>query len=67
MVDILTVVNHYRTANIVMTLAAVTALWFRFASNLQNAAIVAVLGLLSVPQSLSALWCRVQANAGQRA
>ncbi len=29
-----------------MTLAAATALWFCFAGNLQNAAIVAVLGLL---------------------
>ncbi len=36
----------HRIANIVMTLAAATALWFCFAGNLQNAAIVAVLGLL---------------------
>ena len=65
MVDILYRGEH-RIANIVMTLAAATALWFCFAGNLQNAAIVAVLGLLCA-ESLSALWCRVQANAGQRA
>lgn len=45
MVDILYRGEH-RIANIVMTLAAATALWFCFAGNLQNAAIVAVLGLL---------------------
>ncbi|MGA0421267.1 hypothetical protein ACO2XV_01970 [Escherichia coli] len=45
MVDILDRGEH-RIANIVMTLAAATALWFCFAGNLQNAAIVAVLGLL---------------------
>ena len=38
--------GEHRIANIVMTLAAATALWFCFAGNLQNAAIVAVLGLL---------------------
>ncbi len=65
MVDILYRGEH-RIANIVMTLAAATALWFCFAGNLQNAAIVAVLGLLCAA-ILSALWCRVRANAGQRA
>ncbi|EEV7016877.1 sialic acid transporter NanT [Escherichia coli] len=45
MVDILYRGEH-RIANIVMTLAAATALWFCFAGNLQNAAFVAVLGLL---------------------
>ncbi|MGG9011457.1 MFS transporter, partial [Escherichia coli] len=38
--------GEHRIANIVMTLAVATALWFCFAGNLQNAAIVAVLGLL---------------------
>ncbi len=37
--------GEHRIANIVMTLAA-APLWFCFAGNLQNAAIVAVLGLL---------------------
>ena len=45
MVDILYRGEH-RVINIVMTLAAATALWFCFAGNLQNAAIVAVLGLI---------------------
>ncbi len=45
MVDILYRGEH-RIANIVMTLAAATALWFCFAGNLQNAAIVAVLSVM---------------------
>jgi SHS family sialic acid transporter-like MFS transporter len=44
MVDILYRGEH-RVINILMTLAA-TALWFCFAGDLQNAAIVAVLGLI---------------------
>ncbi len=45
MVDILYRGEH-RLANVVMTLAAGVALWFCFAGDLQNAAIVAALGLL---------------------
>lgn len=66
MVDILYRGEH-RIANIVMTLAAATALWFCFAGNLQNAAIVSLFLGCYAPQSLSALWCKVRANAGQRA
>ncbi|EBY7904338.1 MFS transporter [Salmonella enterica] len=45
MVDILYRGEH-RIINILMTFAAAAALWFCFAGNLQNAAIVAGLGLL---------------------
>ncbi|SUG45543.1 Sialic acid transporter (permease) NanT [Salmonella enterica subsp. arizonae] len=45
MVDILYRGEH-RIINILMTFAAAAALWFCFAGNLQNAAIVAALGLL---------------------
>ena len=45
MVDILYRGEH-RVINILMTIAAATALWFCFAGDLQNAAIVAVLGLI---------------------
>lgn len=38
--------GEHRVINILMTLAAATALWFCFAGNLQNAAIVAILGLV---------------------
>lgn len=45
MVDIL-YRGEYRIANIAMTLVAAVALWFCFAGNLQNALIIAGLGVL---------------------
>lgn len=65
MVDILYRGEH-RIANIVMTLAAATALWFCFAGNLQMLQSSLFSGCYA-PQSLSALWCKVRVNAGQRA
>ncbi|XNM43111.1 hypothetical protein ACLK10_17995 [Escherichia coli] len=65
MVDILYRGEH-RIANIVMTLAAATALWFCSPVTCKMLQSSLFSGCYA-PQSLSALWCKVRVNAGQRA